>query len=210
MERNGESVTIATYNCHPSLCLLSQSGQNSWFSCKTCEKLSFSQGSIGMNLSSPWIPALFDPFDIGWKGGLGFHYLPPLHWVNWPARALTFLPDKPTKNNVYLHQSSSHPPPSQGKKATSLSPRLPCERGSHSPSSVSSKSAESLICCVRLAVGGEDNVSEKMQRWQPITTTAHILLPTLTPQIKTSSLQAADWRPQIDVSSLFWEEKEKN
>lgn len=74
------------------------------------------------------------------------------------------FPTRPTKNNVYLHQSSSLPPPLQGKKkAISLLPRLPCESSSYSLSSVFSKSAELLICCVSLAVTQQDNVSEKMQ-----------------------------------------------
>lgn len=92
-------------------------------------------------------------------------------WQDQPRTMLTFI-------SLHLNCRLR-----RGKKAISLSPRLPWERGSHSLSSVSS--AESLICCVRLAVGQQDNVSEKMQRWQPMTTTAHILLPTMTPQIKT-------------------------
>lgn len=98
-----------------------------------------------------------------------------LSWQDQPKTMFTFI-------NLHRNRRLR-----RKKKAISLSPRLPCESGSHSLSSVSSKSAEWLICCVRLAIGREDNVSEKMQRWQPITTTAHILLPTLTTQIKTPS-----------------------
>lgn len=120
----------------------------------------------------PWVPALFAFFNFGWKRVLGFHYLPPLQQVNWPARTLTFFPDKTNQeqclpSSIFISTTAF----AGGKKAISLSPRLPCESGSYSLSFDSSKSAELLICCVSLAVTQQDNVSEKMQRWQPITTT---------------------------------------
>lgn len=130
---------------------------------------------------SPWVPALFARFNIGWKRVLGFHYLPPLQQVNWPAQTLTFFPDKTNQEQCLPSSILISATAFAGeKKAISLSPRLPCESSSYSLSSVFSKSAELLICCVSLAVTQQDNVSEKMQWWQPITTTDHTLLPVLT------------------------------
>lgn len=75
---------------------------------------------------------------ISWEGGLGFHYLLLFQWAIWPARTLTFLPDK-TNQEQCLPSSifiSNTPPP----RIISRWPCLPCwVKGSYSTDSLLSE-----------------------------------------------------------------------
>lgn len=70
-------------------------------------------------ISAPWMPALFVPQfqQLAEKKVLDFAIYYFFKRANWPARTFAFLPhEKWTKNNVYLHQSSSHSVEKKKKK----------------------------------------------------------------------------------------------
>lgn len=103
---------------------------------------------------------------ISWKGGLGFHYLPLFQWAIWPARTLTFLPDKTNQeqclpSSIFICNTAL-----SQKKVISQWPCLPYwVRGSYSTDSLLSELVESLIKSVAGASPQITRGGNRRTRW---------------------------------------------